>query len=448
VKNTSRKDISQPEKHILFMNSGGVCAFPGCPKKLVENPTKKDDAAIIGEIAHIVADSRQGPRGNDPLRKADRGKHPNLILLCREHHKIIDSQVNTYSVAVLRQMKHDHETRVANLLLVKSPEPPAQLKHEKIQSTILPVTHLPQAVFAAPCAFSQQQKNEVKQRIIYPPRKSDGDPFELTPFYLKDKKLYAFHNLENSNPFSSVIDSNKVEKYRTTELWRNPDWKRLYINLLNSSLYKHAGRLQVRYLPEYKRFYFPVLEGGSERSVTYRSPNREEQQRQVAWEPKFKHNGQGKGFWYHLAARLNFHQMDEKQWCLSIRPERHLTKDGTIELPPEKIGRKVTKLKAKMYNDIYFNEIVFWRDYLSQGQPRFIFDYGSQKAIVDVQLITFEVDWLGIEGDDKPFKNEVYPEDLFTWAERTESVAGEELEWDAWEDEDEMIQNDEHEIPF
>ena len=202
-------------------------------------------------------------------------------------------------------------------------------------------------------------------------------------------------------------------------------------------------------MPDHHRFYFPVLEEGVERSVTYRSPNREEQSRQVAWEPKFKHNGEGKGYWFHLAAGLKFHQMDDKQWCLSIRPERHLTKDGTIEFPPEKIGPRVTKLKAKMYNDIYFNEIVFWRDYLSQGQPRFVFDYGSQKAIIEVQLVTFDVDWIGIEDDDKPFKNEVYPEDLFTWAERTNSVAGEELDWDDWEDEaSETLQDEESEIPF
>jgi hypothetical protein len=449
MKKKSRKDPLDKEKHILFMNSGGVCAFPGCGKKLVENPTDKDDAAIIGEIAHIVADSRQGPRGKDPLSVTDRAKHPNLILLCREHHRIIDSQFNTYSISVLRQMKHDHERWVEKALTQAPAKSTFQLKHEKIQSTLLPITHLPQAVFAAPCAFTEREREEVKTRIKYPPRKENDDSYLLAPFYLRDNRLYAFQDLEQPNPFSSVIDSNKVTRYRSTELWEDPDWKRLYIGLLNSSLYKHAGRLKVWFLPKHKRFYFPVLEEGVERSVTYRSPNREEQDRQVAWEPKFKHSGEGKGYWFHLAARLNFHQMDDKQWCLSIRPERHLTEDGTIELPPETIGRRVTKIKAKMYNDIYFNEIVFWRDYLSQGQPRFVFDYGNQKAVIDVQLVTFDVDWIGIEGDDKAFKNEVYPEDLFTRAERDESITGEDLDWDELkEEDDETLQDDEIEIPF
>lgn len=441
-----RKEPLDKEKHILFMKSGGICAFPNCNKKLVEEATTADDAAILAELAHIVADSRQGPRGNEPLSEEDRRKHPNLILLCREHHKIIDSQPNTYSVAVLRQMKIDHEFWVERMLRKTEEKRITQLRHEKIQSTLLPLTHVPQAVFAAPCAFSQDERDEVKKRIIYPPRRNDNDPYEIAPFYLKENKLFAFQNLGDHNPFSSVIDSNKVTQFRSTELWADPDWKRLYVSLLRSSLYKHTGRLGVRYLPEHKRFYFPVLKEGVERSVTYRARNREEQERQVAWEPKFKHSGEGKGYWYHLASRLNFHHVDDKQWCLSIRPERHLTLDGTQECPPEKIGRRVTRIKAKMYNDIYFGEIVFWRDYLSQGQPRFVFDYVSQKAVIDVQLVTFDVDWIGIEGDEKPFKNEVYPEDLFTLAELDESITGEELEWDEWKEADEEIQDEDADI--
>jgi len=430
-----RNEPSPKEKHIIFMNSGGYCAFPTCDKKLVQEANAKDDAAVLGEVAHIVADKRQGPRGGYELSDADRAKHSNLILLCTEHHTIIDTQVHTYSVAVLRQMKEDHENRVSQSLSKTLAKASPALVNETIQSTVLPITALPQAIFSAPCSFGGSEYDEVKSRVQFPKRLKETEPYVLAPFVLKDGKLFAFQDLSQSNPFSSVIDSNKVIQYRSTELWADHDWKRLFVNLLNRSLYKYAGSLQIRYDPEHKRFYFPVLEEGVERSVTYKSPNRAEQVRQVAWEPKFRHDGSGKGFWYHLAAGLRFHQVDDLQWCLSIRPERHLTKDGTIPLPSDKIGRKVTKLKAKMYNDKYFNEIVFWRDFLSHGLPRFTFDYGNQKTVIDIQLVTFDVDWLGIPGDDKPFKNEVYEEDLFTIGEWSESLSGEELEWEEWEDE-------------
>ncbi len=430
-----RKEPSSKEKHIVYMNSAGFCAFPTCSKKLVEKANSKDDAAVLGELAHIVADKRQGPRGGDVLSEEDRAKHTNLILLCTEHHTIIDTQHRTYSVAVLRQMKADHENRVNQALSKAVPVPPIPLVNEKIQSTVLPITALPQAVFSAPCAFGESEYDQVKSRVQHPKRIKENDPYILTPFVLKDGRLFAFQDLSQPNPFSAVIDSNKTRHHRATEMWADQDWKKVYVNLLNRSLYKYAGGLQVRYDPEHKRFYFPVLKEGVERSVVYKSPNRAEQPRQVAWEPKFKHDGSGKGFWYHLAAGIRFHQIDDLQWCLSIRPERHLTKDGTVPLPSDKIGRKVTKLKARMYNDKYFTEIVFWRDFLSKGMPRFSFDYGNQKTVVDIQLITFDVEWAGIPGDEKLFKNEIYEDDLFTLSERSDSLSGEELEWEEWEDE-------------
>ncbi len=417
------------------MNSAGRCSFKDCRKKLVEEATTKDDAAKVCEIAHIVADSRQGPRGGEALSDSDRAKHPNLILLCLEHHKIIDSQVRTFSVAVLRQMKKDHENWVANSLSAKIEVVKPTLVSERIQSTILPVLAMPQAVFSAPCSFGEDQFDEVKRRVHVPKREKETDPYILAPFALKEGRLFAFQTLSDPNPFSDVIDSTKVKQLRSWEMWDDPDWKRVYVNLLNRSLYKFTGSLHIRYDPEHKRFYFPVLETGQERTVSYRPPNKAEQERKVAWEPKFKHDGSGKGFWYHLAAGLRFHQVDDRQWCLSIRPERHLTKDGEEPLPSDKIGRKVTKLKAKMYNDKYFGEIVFWRDFLSQGTPRFILNYGSQQTVIDVTLVPFDVEWIGIPGDEKPFKNEVYEDDLFTLVERSESLSGDELEWEEWEDE-------------
>ena len=125
--------------------------------------------------------------------------------------------------------------------------------------------------------------------------------------------------------------------------------------------------------------------------------------------------------------------MADDQWCLSIRPERHLTSDGLIPLPPERVGRRVTSLKARMFNDKYLSEVNFWRDYLANGLPRFVLDFGSQSAIVSTELISFDVTWPGIPGDDLPFKNQSYEEDLFTLAGLGRVVKGEELDW---EDED------------
>ena len=92
------RNISQAEMKLLFARSGGLCAFPRCGRSLVEPGSLTDGPVLVGEIAHIVAESRQGPRGREELADSDRNKHTNLILFCPDHHKIIDSRPETYCV--------------------------------------------------------------------------------------------------------------------------------------------------------------------------------------------------------------------------------------------------------------------------------------------------------------------------------------------------------------
>ena len=93
---------------MLWGRSGNRCAFPGCRKVLVEGETETDDASIVGDAAHIIAESPDGPRGISQLTAEERDKNDNLILLCKAHHKIVDDQFHTYTVEVLRQYKYDH----------------------------------------------------------------------------------------------------------------------------------------------------------------------------------------------------------------------------------------------------------------------------------------------------------------------------------------------------
>lgn len=425
------RGIPVKEIKLLCLQSGGICAFPRCDRYLIEPSTQEDDPVVLGEISHIVAESRQGPRGIAELTEGERNKHTNLILFCGDHHKIIDSQPNTYSIPVLRQMKVDHEARIRKATTPRPLELEGDLQTETIHSTLLSVTHLPQAVFAAPCHFNDGHQDELKQHIDYPKRRD-----ELTSFLLREKKLFSFHDLRKpKNPFAAVIDASNVEILRATDLWSDAEGKRRYVGLLNRSLFKHTARLGIRYDPLHYRFYFPIKEQGRDRVVRYRSLNGKRTERNVVWRPRRKSTGEGRNFWWHLAIALRFHQMGNHEWSLSLRPERHLTRDGQTPLRAEQIGRRVTRLKARMYNDLYLAEVNFWRDYLSQGQPRIILDFGNQSAVVDAHLLTFNVKWAGIPGDQIQFKNRLYSEDLFTWADLVDAVGGEEIDWDQTQDE-------------
>jgi hypothetical protein len=122
--------------------------------------------------------------------------------------------------------------------------------------------------------------------------------------------------------------------------------------------------------------------------------------------------------------------MDKRQWCLSIRPERHLTSDGMTPLPAKQVGRRVTSKKARMWNDVYLSEVNFWRDFLSEGSQKIVLNFGDQSAVIDTQLLAFDVDWPGIPGDNKPFTNLTYEKDLFSSLEYDDALAGDDLDWE------------------
>lgn len=104
--------ISLKTHKLLWGYSGNKCAFNDCRNDLIADETETDDESIIGDEAHIVARSEDGPRGKSTLSAEDRDKYNNLILLCRKHHKIIDDQFNFYTVEKLNQIKKEHESWV------------------------------------------------------------------------------------------------------------------------------------------------------------------------------------------------------------------------------------------------------------------------------------------------------------------------------------------------
>jgi hypothetical protein len=161
----------------LLLESGGICAFPGCRRPLVSADAPEEPGAVIAEVAHIVAESREGPRGNEPLSEEERNQPANLIVVCPEHHTVIDSQPKTYSIAVLRQMKIDHASEVRRRLQPESPLKTASLVTERIRSSVQTVTHLPQAVFEAKCAFGPGQEDEVRSRLETPKDREVLFPF-------------------------------------------------------------------------------------------------------------------------------------------------------------------------------------------------------------------------------------------------------------------------------
>ncbi len=71
----------------LYAVSHNHCAFPECKTPLVES-----SGTVTGEIAHIKAANKGGPRYDSLQTEEQRHEYDNLILLCGRHHKLIDTE--------------------------------------------------------------------------------------------------------------------------------------------------------------------------------------------------------------------------------------------------------------------------------------------------------------------------------------------------------------------
>ena len=108
----SHRSESAKTKLHLWVAAGGRCEYLGCPKLLY-----RDDLTLRemnrANIAHIVADKATGPRGNKALSRKLRNEFGNLMLLCYDHHHLIDHEgLDEHPVEVLRSMKAEHERRI------------------------------------------------------------------------------------------------------------------------------------------------------------------------------------------------------------------------------------------------------------------------------------------------------------------------------------------------
>jgi hypothetical protein len=95
---------------MLCARAGGRCEFRGCNRVLFRDEITLNEFNDTN-VAHIVASSPNGPRGDATRSHQLSNKIENLMLVCLEHHKMIDDKnlVALYSEECLLKMKRDHE---------------------------------------------------------------------------------------------------------------------------------------------------------------------------------------------------------------------------------------------------------------------------------------------------------------------------------------------------
>jgi hypothetical protein len=106
--------ISDADIKKLWGLAAGRCAYPKCNEECIRFLTSPDPT-IIGEMAHVIAKSPMGPRG---VPTGGDDTYENLILLCPNHHRLIDKAPNgEFPDILVKKWKDAHEARVKRMFL-------------------------------------------------------------------------------------------------------------------------------------------------------------------------------------------------------------------------------------------------------------------------------------------------------------------------------------------
>jgi hypothetical protein len=108
--------ISEQDIKLLWGRAAERCSFPKCTFKLTQDKILASDSFPLGEQAHIVGETKTAPRGKSNLTKKERYSYYNRILLCPNHHTLIDKDPDDYTIEKLHLFKDQHEYRVEHTL--------------------------------------------------------------------------------------------------------------------------------------------------------------------------------------------------------------------------------------------------------------------------------------------------------------------------------------------
>jgi hypothetical protein len=110
----ARASITSEASLRLWVAAGGRCEY--CNSYLLADEFSGYELNLA-ERAHVVGatTSPGSPRGDSPLPLEARGGEANLMLLCRDHHRVIDRLIAEHTVEGLLRMKREHEARILHL---------------------------------------------------------------------------------------------------------------------------------------------------------------------------------------------------------------------------------------------------------------------------------------------------------------------------------------------
>lgn len=108
--------MKEKDVKVLWGRAGGLCSL--CKTRVSQESADASSAVPLGEAAHIVGESSEGPRGVSTLTADQRDGYTNRILLCPTCHRKVDKLPGDFPIERLHILKREHELWVEQQLAV------------------------------------------------------------------------------------------------------------------------------------------------------------------------------------------------------------------------------------------------------------------------------------------------------------------------------------------
>lgn len=127
-----KPDFSKKTVDTVAKRAGYRCSNPDCGVATVGPNLSVDKATVIGEAAHISGARLGSPRYDESKTDTARSTITNSIWLCRNCHKMIDSDADRYSAELLYIWRERHEQKILGELGSETDRIQAEIDSEEV----------------------------------------------------------------------------------------------------------------------------------------------------------------------------------------------------------------------------------------------------------------------------------------------------------------------------
>jgi hypothetical protein len=160
-----RDEFSEQTKRLLAQCVGYLCSRRECGAATVGPQDGASKTVNVGVAAHITAASAAGPR-YDPLFSAkERTAAANGIWLCQNCAKLIDSDPNRFTIAVLQRWKIDREAEARRKVGLASAAERVTLQGQLTGRPFVTVTYSQNATEDEPNVFDTMVFENIGQEV-------------------------------------------------------------------------------------------------------------------------------------------------------------------------------------------------------------------------------------------------------------------------------------------